>query len=132
MESTLYRVDLLIERLPQFDEPIKTELWQPLVYLHAHDQAGDNENRLDDLSDESSDTVDVSSSEYSASSDSESEEENLASQKTSCDGGEKRKPAKQNAATTMKTSQPRKKSKVSNFFTVRGLLREICRGKKPF
>ena len=42
-------------------------------------------------SDESSDTVDVSSSEYSISSDSESEEENLTSQKTSSDGGERRK-----------------------------------------
>ena len=28
LESTLSRVDLLIERLPQFEEPIKTELWQ--------------------------------------------------------------------------------------------------------
>ena len=42
----------------------------------------------------------------SASSDSESEEENLAGQKTSRDGGERRKPAKRNAATTTKTSQP--------------------------
>ena len=57
--------------------------------------------------------VDVSSSENSVSSDSESKE-NLASQKTSCDGGERRKPVKRNAATTTKTSQPRKKSKVSN------------------
>ena len=77
--STLSRVDLLIERLPQFEEPIKTELWQSLFYQHAHDQAGDSEERLDDSSDESSETVD----KYSASSDSESEQENLASQKTS-------------------------------------------------
>ena len=47
-------------------------------------------------------------------SDSESEEENLASQKTSCDDGERRKPQKRNAGTTTKTSQPRKKIKVSN------------------
>ena len=74
----------------------------------------DCEDRLAvDSSDESSDTVDVSSSEYSTSSDSESEEENLASQKTSCDDGERRKRAKRNAATA-KTSQPRKKTKVSN------------------
>ena len=67
----------------------------------------DCEERLAvDSSDESSDTVDVSSSEYSASSDSESEEENLASQNTSCDGGER--------TATAKTSQPRKKTKVSN------------------
>ena len=64
----------------------------------------DYEERLAvDSSDESSDTVDVSSSEYSASSDSESEEENLASQRTSCDGGERRKRAKRNA-TTARTS----------------------------
>ena len=72
---TLSRVDQLIERLPQFEEPIKTELWQSLFYPHAHDQAGDGEERLDDSSYESSETVD----KYSASSDSESEEENLAS-----------------------------------------------------
>ena len=48
---------------------------------------------------------------------SEREEENLASQKTTCDGDEKKKPAKRNAAKTTKTSQPRKKSKVSIFFT---------------
>ena len=119
-ESTLSRVDLLIDRLPQFDELIKTELLQPLFYPDAHNQAWDSEERLEDSSDESSDMVDVSSSEKSASSDSESEEENFASQKTSCDGGERRKPAKRNAATTTKTSQPRKKSKVSIFsFTVR-------------
>ena len=60
----------------------------------------DCEERLAvDSSDKSSDTVDVSSSEYS-------EEENLASQKTSCDGGER--------TATAKTSQPRKKTKVSN------------------
>ena len=91
-----------------------------MLYPHTHDQVGNSEDRLDDSSDESSDMVDVSSSEKSASSDSESEEENFASQKTSCDGGERRKPAKRNAATTTKTSQPRKKSKVSIFsFTVR-------------
>ena len=74
----------------------------------------DCEERLAvDSSNESSDRVDVSSSEYSASSDSESEEENLASQKTSCDGGDSRKRAKQNSETA-KTSQPRKKTKVSN------------------
>ena len=39
LESTLSRVDLLIERLPQFDEPIKTELLQSLFYPHAHNQA---------------------------------------------------------------------------------------------
>ena len=83
--------------------------------IRAHDQAGDIEKRLDDSLEESSDTVDVSSSEYSASSDSESEKENLVSQETTCDGGERRKPAKRNASTTTKTSQPRKKSKVSNF-----------------
>ena len=67
---------------------------------------GDCEERLAvDSSDKSSDTVDISSSEYSASSDSESGEENLASRKTSCDGGESRKRAKRNAATA-KTSQP--------------------------
>ena len=63
LESTLSRVDLLIERLPQFEEPIKTELWRSSFYPHAHDQAGDSEERLDDSSDESSDTVDVSLSE---------------------------------------------------------------------
>ena len=73
---------------------------------------------MDDSSDESSDMVDVSSSEKSASSDSESEEENLANQKTSCGGGEMRKPAKRNAATATKTSQPRKENKVSNFFSL--------------
>ena len=46
------------------------------------------------------------------------EEEKLASQKPSCDGGERRKPTKRNAATTTKTSQPRKKSTVSNFFSL--------------
>ena len=81
-----------------------------------------------DSSDESSDMVDVSSSENSASSDNESEDD-LASQKTSCDGGETKKPAKRNAATTTKTSQPRKKSKVSNLlhcsrFTRLGFLQE--------
>ena len=91
LESTLSLVDLFIERLPQFYEPIKTELWQSLFYPHAHDKTGDSEERLDDTSDGSSDMVDVSSSENSASSDSESEEENLASQKTSCDGGGRRK-----------------------------------------
>ena len=106
LASTLSRVDLLIERFPQFEEPIKTELWQSLFYLHAHDHAGDSEERLDDSSDGSSDTVDVSSSEYSASSDSESEKEKLASQKTDCDGSERRK---WNAATTTKTSRPREK-----------------------
>ena len=54
----------------------------------------------------------------SASCDSESEEENFASQKTSCDGGERRKPAKRNAATTTKNSQPWKKSKVSIFLSL--------------
>ena len=38
----------------------------------------DSEERLDDLSDKSSDTVDVSSSECSAASDNVSEKENLA------------------------------------------------------
>ena len=67
---------------------------------------GDCEERLAvDSSDKSSDTVDISSSEYSASFDSESGEENLASRKTSSDGGESRKCAKRNAATA-KTSQP--------------------------
>ena len=36
LESTLSRVDLLIECLPQFGEPIKTELRQSLFYTHAH------------------------------------------------------------------------------------------------
>ena len=97
-----------------------------MFYPHAHDQTGDSEKRLhvhvDNSSDESYDMVDVSWSENNTSSYSESEEENLASRKTSCDSGERRKPAKQYAVTTTKTSQPRKKSKVSNFFTVRGLL----------
>ena len=89
-----------------------------MFYPHAHDQDGGSEERLDDSSDGSSDTVDVSSSENSASFDSESEEENLANQKTSCGGGEMRKPAKRNAATATNTSQPRKESKVSNFFSL--------------
>ena len=88
-----------------------------MFYPHAYDQAGDSEERLDDSSDESSDTVDVSSSENTSSSDSERVEENLACQKTSCVGGERRKPAKRYAATTTK------KSKVSCIFTVRGLLK---------
>ena len=67
LESTLSRVDLLIERLPQFEEPIKTELWQSLFHPHAHGLAGDCEERLDDSSDESFSTVDVSSTENSAS-----------------------------------------------------------------
>ena len=72
-----------------------------MFYPYAHDQTGDSEERLDDSWDESADTVDFPSGENSASSDSVSEEESLASQKTSCDGGE-RKPAKRNAATTTK------------------------------
>lgn len=81
-----------------------------------HDQAeksviADSDERLVvDSWDESSDTVDVSSSEYSPFSDSEGEEENLACQKISGDGGENTKSAKRNA----KTSQPPKKIKVSN------------------
>ena len=54
----------------------------------------DSEETLDDLSDKSSDTENVSSSEYSASSDSVSEEENLAGETTSSDSSKKRKPAK--------------------------------------
>ena len=53
-----------------------------MPYPHAHDQAGNSEERLDDSLDESSDTVDVSSSENSASFNIDSEEENLANQKT--------------------------------------------------
>ena len=136
LESTLSRVDLLIERLPQFDETIKTELWQSLFYPHAPDQAGDSEERLDDSSDESSDTVHVSSSENSASSDSERREDNLVSQKTSCDGGERRKPAKRNAATTTRTTQPRKKRKLAIFFQCSRFYTQqnydTFRRKKPF
>ena len=50
LELTFSRVDLLIEHLPQLDEPIKTELWQSLFYPHAHAQAGDSEDRVDDKS----------------------------------------------------------------------------------
>ena len=74
------------------------------------------------------------SSENSASSDSESEE-NFASQKISCDGGERRKFPKRNAATTTKTSQPGKKSKVSNFFHCSRFTQhkyDTFRRKKPF
>ena len=94
-----------------------------MFYPHAHDQAGDSEERLDDSSDESSDTVDVSSSENSASSDSESVEVNLASQKTSCDGGERRKPVKRNAAATTQL-----------FYCLRLTQQkyDTFRGKKPF
>ena len=53
-----------------------------MFYPQAHDQTGDSEEKLNDSADESSDAVDVSSSEYGASFDSDSEEENLASQKT--------------------------------------------------
>ena len=55
LESTPSRVDLLIERFPQFKEPIKTELWQSLFHPHAHDQVEDSKERLhvDDSSDKS-------------------------------------------------------------------------------
>ena len=42
-----------------------------MFFPHAHDQAVDSKERLDDSSDESSDTVDVSYSECSTSSDSD-------------------------------------------------------------
>ena len=110
LESTLSRADLLKERLPQLYEPIKTELWQSLFYPHAHDQAGGSEEKLDDSSDGSSDTVDVSSSENSASSDSESNKENLASQKTSCDGGERRKPENEMLLRLRRPHSPQRKA----------------------
>ena len=68
--------------------------------------------------DESSETVDVSSSGNSASYDSESEEENLASQKTSSDDVAKRNaPIDSEDLTTSK-----EKHSEQSFFTLRGLL----------
>ena len=72
------------------------------------------------------DTVDVWSSENSGSSDSESEEENLASQKTSC--GLTKGVKGENLQNEM-MSRPRRlrslerKAKLAIFFTVRGLLK---------
>ena len=78
--------------------------------------------------------VDVSSSEYSASSDSESEEENLASQKTSCDRVERNKPAKRNVPRLRRPHSLERKAKLAIFFTVCGLLKRnmTFRRKKPF
>ena len=135
LASTLSRVDLLIERFPQFEEPIKTELWQSLFYLHAHDHAGDSEERLDDSSDGSSDTVDVSSSEYSASSDSESEKEKLASQKTDCDGRERGTCKTKRCHDYEDLTTSRKKAKLTIFFYYLRFTQQkydTCRGKKSF
>ena len=54
----------------------------------------DSEERLDNFSDKSSDKVHVSSSEYSASSDSLTEQDHLVGETTSSDSGKRRKLAK--------------------------------------
>ena len=91
-----------------------------MFYPYAHDQTGDSEERLDDSWDESADTVDFPSGENSASSD-RSEEESLASQKTFCDGGE-RKPAKRKCCHDYEGPHSlERKAKLAIFFTVYGL-----------
>ena len=122
-ESTLSREDLLIEHLTQFEELVKTDLWQSLFYPQAHDQIGDSEEKLNDSPDESSDTVDVSSSKYGASFDSDSEEENLASQKIALATAVKGENLQNEMLPRLRRPHSlERKAKLAVFFTVRGLL----------
>ena len=71
----------------------------------------DSREGVYDSSDESSDTIKDSTSEYSTSSESETDEEDLTEATTSSGGRKRSKPAEGNA--TAKTTRPQKKSKVT-------------------
>ena len=116
LESTLSSVEKQINWTPPSVRRANQNRAMTIIASPTCTRSGWGE-RLDDSSDESSDTVDVSSSEKSASSDSESgQSKDLAT------AVERGNPRKEILLQLRRLHSLERKAKLAIFFTVRGLL----------